>query len=34
MLYSGWYKDHYDRIWDKGPSRFVEELQADLRFSS
>ena len=34
MLYSGWYKDNYDRIWDKGPSRFVEELQADLRFSS
>ena len=34
LLYSGWYRDRYDRIWDKGPSRFVEELQADLRFSS
>ena len=34
LLYSGWYKDQYDRVWDKGPSRLVEELQADLRFSS
>ena len=34
FLYSGWYRDRYERIWDKGPSRFVEELQADLRFSS
>ena len=34
LLYSGWYRDNYNRIWDNGPSRFVEELQADLRFSS
>lgn len=27
LLYSGWYKDGYDRVWKKGPSRFVRELQ-------
>ena len=28
LLYSGWYRDRYDRIWQNGPSRFVHELQA------
>ena len=30
LLYSGWYKDRYDRIWENGQSRFVNELQANL----
>ena len=29
LMYSGWYKDRYDRIWENGPSRFVDELQAN-----
>ena len=30
LLYSGWYKDGYDRVWRKGRSRFVRELQDEL----
>jgi len=30
MVYSGWYKDRYGRTWQKGRSRFVNELQAKL----
>ena len=30
LLYSGWYKDRYDRIWQNGPSRFVHELQTSI----
>ena len=30
LLYSGWYRDRYDRIWQSGPSRFVHELQASV----
>jgi|GEM_PF-86738 len=30
LLYSGWYRDRYDRVWKKGPSQFVEELQAKM----
>ena len=31
LLYSGWYKNRFGRIFDQGPSRFVEELRAALR---
>ena len=30
LLYSGWYENRYGRIWENGPSRFVQELQANL----
>ena len=31
MVYSGWYKDRFGRIWKKGRSRFVSEVEAKLR---
>ena len=31
LLYSGWYKNRFGRIFNQGPSRFVEELRAALR---
>ena len=30
LLYSGWYKNRYGRIFNHGPSRFVEELQTNM----
>jgi len=30
LLYSGWYKNRYDRTWSNGQSRFVAELQAKM----
>jgi DNA helicase-2/ATP-dependent DNA helicase PcrA len=34
LLYSGWYKDRYNRIWRNGPSQFVSELQARIPSST
>ncbi len=31
MVYSGWYKDRYGRIWKKGRSRFISEVSASLK---
>lgn len=30
LLYSGWYRNQYGRIFDNGPSQFVEELRVSL----
>ena len=30
LLYSGWYRDGYNRVWRKGPSRFVDEVRARM----
>ena len=30
LLYSGWYENRYGRVWENGPSRFVQELQDNL----
>ncbi len=34
LLYSGWYKDRYERTWSNGQSQFVAELQATIGSSS
>ena len=31
LVYSGWYCDFYGRRWQKGPSRFVQEVAASMK---
>jgi DNA helicase II / ATP-dependent DNA helicase PcrA len=33
MVYSGWYKDRFDRVWKNGRSRFISDLETKLGYT-